>query len=538
MIRQAAWLLAALVVAVWAEASELATTPSRDSALLHASASMAEQLLSADSLAKTKYGLLRGAYTDGIHSFKGIAYGTDTSTRRFRAPLPVMPWDGVREAREFGPPCPQTSAIDPARISEDCLSLNVWTPGLADAKARPVLVYFHGGGYSHGTVDEPLYDGAALSSRGDVVVVTVHHRIGGFGFLYLGNIDGQRYADSGNAGMLDLVLALTWVRDNIAAFGGDPTRVTIFGQSGGGANCATLMAMPAARGLFHRVWTMSGQQVTGRTRAHADETARTVLATLQLPPKRVRELEDLPLATVLEAMRTGVWTPVVDGQSLPRDPFTPDAPAQSRQIPMVLGNTLNETTSLIGVADPSTFDLDWVGLPDKLGQHIAQFIGPISEGSIVERYRRWYPKASPSQVFFAVSTAARSWRGMLIESERRAAQGAPTWTYYVHWQSALDGGRWGAPHMIDIPLVFNHVAASPYTAGNAAAQQLAERMSDALLAFARTGDPNAEGLPRWPRFELKQRAAMIFDLPPSVALDPRRRERLLFAPVPYLQPGT
>ncbi len=512
-------------------ASEGLQRPSRASALLHTEEA-------GSVLVETRSGLLRGVESDGIHSFKGIPYGADTSNRRFRAPLPAPPWTGIRDAVEYGPACPQTSAIDPATISEDCLRLNVWTAGLEDTPKRPVLVYFHGGGYSHGAVSEPLYDGAALSRRGDVVVVTLHHRIGGFGFLYLADFDAERYAESGNAGMLDLVLALTWVRDNIATFGGDPASVTLFGQSGGGAKCATLMAMPAARGLFHRVWTMSGQQVTGRTRAHGRETAQAVLAALQLSPDRVREIETMPLTQVLQAMQGGVWTPVVDGKALPRDPFSPDAPAQSRHIPMVLGNTLQETTSLIGVADPTTFELDWIGLPDKLKQHIAQFMGPLSAEAIVEHYRRWYPRASPSELFFSITTAARSWRGMLIEAERRAEQGAPTWTYYVHWQSPLDGGRWGAPHMVDIPLLFNTVDASPYTAGDVSAQALADRMSDALLAFARTGDPNVRGLPQWPQFELAQRPAMIFDTETRVELDPRRRERLLFAPVAYLQPGT
>ncbi|HWS25805.1 MAG TPA: carboxylesterase family protein [Xanthomonadales bacterium] len=495
-------------------------------------------------LVTTQSGQLRGASQGGIYSFKGIPYGADTSIRRFRAPRAAPPWDGVLDAIEYGPACPQSSAVDRSMISEDCLRLNVWTPGLAGSTPRPVLVYFHGGGYSHGAVSEPLYDGSALSRRGDVVVVTLHHRIGGFGYLYLADYDGERYAESGNAGMLDLVLALSWVRDNIQAFGGDPSRVTIFGQSGGGAKCATLMAMPAARGLFQQVWTMSGQQVTGRTRAHGAETAQSVLAALKLPPERARALETLPLEQLLEAMRGGTWAPVVDGKVLPRDPFAPDAPAQSRRLPMVLGNTLQETTSLIGVADPSTFALDWSALPDKLGQHLAPFIGTLAPDAIVQRYRRWYPQSTPSQVFFAASTAARSWRGMLIESERRAQQGAPTWTYYVHWQSPLDDGRWGAPHMVDIPLLFNNVAASPYTTaaadGAAAnpAQELADYMGDALVAFARTGDPNAPGLPHWPQFDLRERAALIFDLPLKVVRDPRRRERLLFAPVPYLQPGT
>jgi para-nitrobenzyl esterase len=492
----------------------------------------------------TRSGRWRGALRDGIAAFRGIEYGDDTRLTRFQPPRPEPAWQGVRDALEPRPRCPQVWSEDAEAelnsMSEDCLSLNVWTPAVGEG-ARPVLVYFHGGGYANGSVNEPVYDGARLARRGDVVVVTVNHRLNGFGYLYLGDIDAERYADSGNVGQLDLLLALRWVQDNIANFGGDSQRVTVFGQSGGGAKIATLMAMPAARGLFHRAWTMSGQQITGRRLENAQSTAREVLQRLveMRPGDPAEVLEQASTRDLMQAMRGGTWTPVVDVRSLPRDPFSPDAPPQSADIPMVLGNTHDETTSLIGRADPAMFELEWDEVPAALRTHVAPFIGDLDPAEIVRQYRAWYPDYSPSQVFFSATTAARSWKGMVLASERRARQGAPTWIYYLHWPAPLEGGRWGAPHTLDIPLVFDTVAADDWTReGGAEAQRMADLMSEALIAFARSGDPNTPALPQWPRFELPERSAMIFELPPRVAQDDRRAERRLFKPIPYLQPGT
>ena len=518
-------------------------------ALLPAGVFAIESTLSPEGLpappapvAETLAGKVRGAREKDIFVFKGIPYGEDTARHRFQPPVPAEPWSGVRDALEFGPIAPQASATPPGGpVSEDCLRLNVWTPGLNDGGKRPVLVYFHGGAYNNGSVNNNVYDGARLCRRGDVVVVTVNHRLNGLGYLYLAELGGPEFADSGNVGQLDLILALQWVRDNIGRFGGDAGSVTIFGQSGGGAKCATLMAMPAARGLFHRVWTMSGQQLTGRTRVHATETAREVLRSLGLTADRVGELKTIPLERLMEALRAagGSWTPVVDGGALPRDPFSPDASALSAGIPLVMGNTHDETTALIGGGDPAVFALTWAALPAKLVEHGKKFIGNLAPENIVAAYRGFYPEATPSDVFFAATTAARSWKGFLLEAQRRAEQNvAPTYVYYVHWRSPLDGGKWKAPHAIDIPLVFDNVAESNYTAGAADAQPLASAMSEALVAFARTGDPNAPGLPPWPSFELRKRAAMIFDLPPRLEYDPRGNERRLFEPIPYVQPGT
>lgn len=490
-------------------------------------------------IAQTTAGKVRGTRTQGIAVFKGIPYGGDTALRRFQPPVPAPAWEGVRDALAFGPAAPQLGGGREGTTSEDCLRLNVWTPALRDGRKRPVLVYFHGGAYNNGSVNSDLYDGVRLCQRGDVVVVTVNHRLNGFGFLYLAEIAGAEFADSGNAGMLDLVLALQWVRDHSAEFGGDAGNVTIFGQSGGGAKCATLMAMPAARGLFHRVWTMSGQQLTGRTRAHATEDARRVLAALELPPERAKEITRLPTEKIAAALRgLNSWTPVMDGGALPRDPFSPDASPLSKDIPMVLGNTHDETRNLIGGSNAALFALTWEALPAAIERSVKQFIGDLPPEKIVSAYREFYPSYSPSDVFFAATTAARSWKGMILECDRRAAQGGPTWAYHVTWASPAEGGKWKAPHTIDIPLVFDNLAASNYTAGAADAAKVADTMATALLAFARRGDPNAPGVPAWPQFKIEERATMLFDATSRAQNDPRGAERRLFAPIIYVQPGT
>ncbi len=496
-------------------------------------------------IATTTAGKIRGYIDQGISAFKGIPYGDDTANHRFQAPVPPAAWTEVRDALEFAPMAPQAggrrTGLDSkpgTTMSEDCLHLNVWTSALRDGHKRPVLVYFHGGGYNNGSVNEDLYDGVHLCQRGDVVVVTVNHRLNGFGYLYLAELGGAEFADSGNAGQLDLILALRWVHDNIAEFGGDPASVTIFGQSGGGAKCATLMAMPAACGLFHRVWTMSGQQVTGRTREHATADARAVLKALDLTPERIAEIKTVPLEKLQAALRGGNWTPVVDGHALPRDPFSPDASPVSADIPMVLGNVHDETRNLIGASNAALFSLTWEALPGALAQNVKAFIGDLAPEKIVATYRELYPEYTASDVFFAATTAARSWKGMVLESERRTKQGGPSWVYYVNWPSPADGGKWKAPHTIDIPLTFDNPEQSNYTRGAAGAPHLADLVSDALIAFARTGNPNTPALPKWPRFDTDQRPTMLFDLPPHVDHDPRGAERKLFAPILYIQPGT
>jgi para-nitrobenzyl esterase len=414
-----------------------------------------------------------------------------------------------------------------------------------------VLLYIHGGAYNSGTVNSVLYDGTRLCRRGDAVVVTVNHRLNAFGFLYLAGVTNDPvYADSGNVGMLDLVLAFRWVTENIAEFGGDPGRVTIFGQSGGGAKCATLMAMPPAHGLFHRVMTMSGQQVTAAPEAIATARTKEFLTKLGIadvaPDKLRAALDAMPLEKLEEAARvSSAWLPVVDGRSLPRDPFSPDAPPISDGVPMILGNTHDETRGLIGGGQPALFSLTWGEVPAALQKSVGSYLGGVNPDSIVAKYREWYPQYTPSDVFFAATTAFRSWQGQVIEAERRAASPAQsrTWVYEMDWPSPVAGGRFGAPHTVDIPFFFDNLAVAPGMVGAgtddaARAQPLATTMSETLIAFGRKGDPNHSGLPKWPAYDLTHRATMIWNTPPRVVNDPRGKERELAAQTHYRQPGT
>lgn len=492
----------------------------------------------------TRSGKVRGELHHGVSVFRGIRYGADTMPRRFMPPVAPQPWTGVVDALEHGRASPQPGTDEPT--SEDCLFLNLWTPGVATAARRPVLVYIHGGAYASGSGSSPLYDGTRLAEHGDVVLVTLNHRLNAFGYLYLERIARtEALADSGNCGQLDLVLALEWIRDNIAAFGGDPGNVTLFGQSGGGAKIATLMAMPAAAGLFHRALTMSGQQVTASGPLNATARTRTLLAALQLPESRVQDLRTLPAERLLEAMQATdpiigrgrlYFGPVLDERTLRRHPFYPDAPPLAARLPMIVGNTRGETRNLIGRGDPATFDLGWDTLAERMSGELRVDIQPEL---VVATYRRLYPHYSPSDVFFAATTAARSWRGAIIELEARAAQPADTWAYQLDWPSPADGGRWGAFHGLDIPLLFGTLDADGSLTGQGPdAVALSRVMSDALLAFARSGNPNHDGLPEWRPYRLDRRSTMVFDLPQRLVDDPRGDERRLFEKVPFIQQGT
>jgi len=519
-------------------------------------------------VAKTRYGSISGTLEDGINVFKGVAYGADTAPVRFQAPLPPTPWTGVKACDAFTTRAPQLTpargpesinaapSLGPAGVtpagaaprvapeagvqSEDCLHLNVFTPGLRDHRKRPVLVYFHGGAYNNGSVNSPLYDGKRLCRRGDVVVVTVNHRLNAFGFLYLGAIDSKQYPDSGNVGMLDLVLALQWVRENIAEFGGDPSRVLIFGQSGGGAKCATLMAMPAAHGLFHRVMTMSGQQVKGASIEIASRRTEMMLGKLGVTQANLADLKTMPWEKIQAAASatSSDWLPVVDGVVLKRDPFTPDAPPLSEDVPMILGNTHDET------AVPVRGTLTWEDAPTALKNAVAIYLGPYSAEEVVAKYRTIYPDRSPIEIVIAAATAFRAWPGQVMEAERRASNSKSqprTWVYQMNWHRNAPGAR--AMHTIDIPFMFDNLAAAPGQIGTtpeeqAAAQPLADAMSGMLIHYAATGNPNHAGLPEWPAYNLKERNTMIWDTPPKVVSDPRGEERRYAAGSPYRQPGT
>lgn len=493
------------------------------------------------TIATTTAGRIRGTLDEGIHAFMGVPYGADTASRRFLPPVAPTPWIGVRETNAWGPAAPQPGLADRAQ-SEDCLHLNVWTPALRDNAKRPVLVWFHPGAFSSDTSNRPETDGARLSRRGDVVVVTVNHRLNVFGYLYLAEIAGPAFADSGNAGMLDLVLALEWVRDNASEFGGNPANVTIFGQSGGGAKCATLMGVPAAHGLFHRVMTMSGQQITASRTTTATTHTLQFLDALGLPRERAAELTTLPMEQLVTASRAPRYQgPVKDGRTLPRDPFDPDAPPLSASIPMILGNTHDETRSLIGRGDPALFGLTWETLLPVL-QANSPFMADMDRANVIAKYRQWYPDYTPADVFFAATTASRSWRGQVIEAERRASQpeaASRTWVYQFDWRTPVEDGRYGAHHGLDVPMVFDNVPLAPQMVGTGPdAQRVADQMSATVLALAKTGRPDNRSIPSWPTYDLTRRATLVVDATSKIVDDPRGNERRLFAQVPYVQPGT
>lgn len=485
---------------------------------------------------RCKAGAFQGTIEGGIRTFRGIRYGR---AERFRAPHPVPA--SAERADAFGPVCPQSSGRYGPQ-SEDCLFLNIWTAE-ADARARkPVMIYIHGGAYSSGSVTDPLNDGARLAGRGDAVVVTVNHRLNALGYLYLARLD-PRFSDSGNLGQLDLILALQWVRDNIAAFGGDPGRVMVFGQSGGGAKIATMMGMPAAEGLFHRAATMSGQQVTASGPLNATSRARAFLAELGIAEKALEALLTMPVEKLVEGLDATdpvlggsvYFGPVLDMKWLTRHPFWPDAHPQSRNIPMMLGNTRHETRAFIAPDSAKMHDLGWDNIAARIAPELR--IDVLPEWVVAE-YRARFPDWSPEQVFYDATTAGRSWRGQLIEAEERARAGAPAWVYQLDFGSRTDPRR-GAFHSLDIPLVFGTLSAEGSQTGTGPdARAASHAMQEAFVAFAKTGDPYHRGIPAWPRYTLDKRPTMIFDVRSHVENDPRKWQRELFARVPYIQPGT
>ncbi len=499
---------------------------------------------------ETNLGKVRGTTQNGVHAFKSVPYAASTAgENRFMPPKKREPWTGVRDAFELGLRSPQLSSAFHGQVppefesmdrnepmGEDCLVLNVWTPGVGRGGGkRPVMVWLHGGGYTSGSGGFICYDGTELARKHDVVAITVNHRLTVFGYLYLAGIGGEKYAKSSNMGMLDIVAGLEWVRDNIAAFGGDPGNVTIFGQSGGGGKVSTLMAMPSAHGLFHRAIVESGAAVKGVSRDAANKSAERYLAKLNLKPDQVDQLQNLSMDQLLAAtantnpMPGGpggfALAPVVDGTTLPNDPFDPVAPALSANIPLLIGTTETEVTFFPNqVLDPIN--------DEELHTRVKQTLQTASDEQVdqlVAAYKKGRPGASNTDLFLALASDATFRAGVVTEAERKAAQGkAPVYQYYVTWRSPVRDGKLRSFHTIEIPFVFDNVDDCKSMLGSGEDRYvLAEKFSGAWVAFARTGNPNHNSLPNWPRFDNTNRAVMVFNDECKVVDDPHGEEQRL-----------
>jgi para-nitrobenzyl esterase len=420
-------------------------------------------------------------------------------------------------------------------MDENCLVLNVWTPGVNDGGKRPVMFWCHGGAFIAGSGSSAWYEGTNLCRKGDVVVVTINHRLGAFGYLHLEDID-RRFASSGNAGMLDIVAALEWVRDNIARFGGDPGNVTIFGESGGGAKVSVLMAMPAARGLFHKAIIQSGPAVEMMSREDATATSKQVLAELGIDSKRVDELRRVPAIHLLNAQiavlkkinlmsfanrrRVG-FNPVIDGINLPAGPFAPAAPGTSSHVPLMIGTNKDEMTLFFALAP-------WMEGMDEadLRQRVRAFVSERGD-ALLERYKLARPYDSPRDLMMAIATDAGMRIPSLTIADRKVAlNDAPVFVYLFTWETPVLGGRLKSPHALEIPFVFDTLDTAPLTGDSPARFALADRMSRTWLAFVRTGNPNNDAIPQWPSYSISARPTMIFDNECHVVNDPYRQERL------------
>jgi para-nitrobenzyl esterase len=514
----------------------------------------ATQSQTGSPIVETDAGKLRGSSLDGVRAFKGIPYGAPTSgANRFMPPQPPAPWAGVREALAYRGHAPQLPGrperrpelrtilgpADTTQEGEDCLTLNVWTPGIDSAK-RPVMVWLHGGAFAYGSGNRAVTEGANLARRGDVVVVNVNHRLNIFGFLHLADLSGERYAHSGNAGTLDLVAALEWVRDNIAGFGGDPRNVTIFGESGGGGKVSVLLAMPAVRGLFHRAVIQSGATIRVSTRERGNALAEAVLQELGFGAGECDRLQNVPaerLAAVIApaSRRVGPralplldrydFGPVVDGSDLPTQPFDPAAPAISDDIPLLIGGTREESGFFLADDD----EVWHRRLTEESLRARIEAVAGADAGRVLDLYRTMYPEASREDRLISALTASNFWIRTVLLAERKAARNkAPVYVYSLDWQSPACGGRLKAHHAMDLAFVFDTTDVPDTTKGAAGAAELAAIVSGTWATFARTGSPENSALPRWPAYIPDERATMILDGECRLVPDPDRDARLLW----------
>lgn len=521
----------------------------------------------AHTVVEISSGKLRGYRRNGIYIFKGIPYGASTSgPRRFMAPARPEPWTGIRNALQYGRVCPNrdvahfstdghnlASSDEDAYVlhrganasvmGEDCLRLNVWTPEINGRGKRPVMVFLHGGGYTSGNAHELLaYDGENLARNHDAVVVSHNHRLNVFGYLNLQNIEGEAFADSANVGLLDLVAALEWVRENIASFGGDPGCVTVFGQSGGGGKVLALMTMPSAKGLFHRAIVQSGPYLKALSPDYSHRVAELVLEELGLTKAQASELQNVSVdrlhAAGMDAISKmpdhsehslrreyGVygWGPTVDGRILPQHFFVPGAPLVSASVPMMTGTNLHEFIN--GLDRPDAYAMT----PAQMEQLVQQGLGGDVR-PIIDAYRSEYPRAKPFDLYATIAASSLRY-GSFEQARRKTALGAaPAYAYIYSWRTPTLDDRPGPFHAAELALVFdNGEICDHYSALAPDAIALSRQMSAAWVQFARTGNPNHAGLLHWPAYTSAERAVMEFNTQSQVRFDPEGKALRLIA---------
>jgi para-nitrobenzyl esterase len=508
------------------------------------------------AIADTQYGKVQGFMLGGIYHFRGIPYGADTSgANRFMPPQKPAPWEGTLPAVWWGDSAPQimdgrydnlwSSYADHWNyddVSEDCLRLNVWTPALNDGGRRPVMVWLHGGGYTNGNaIEQDGYMGESLSRKGNIVFVSINHRLGPIGFSDLSGVGGEKYAHSGNVGALDMVAALEWVRDNIAHFGGDPGNVTIMGQSGGGAKVCTLMGMPAAKGLIHKGVPLSGSTLQGMDQNSSREIGAYILKEAGLQPSEVDKLQQMPwkeyLLLATSASRKysqdkgltgfrGGFQPVADGIHIPKSPYFSEANGLSADVPMLICSTFHEwaASRTNPQMERMTKEEAIASLRERAG-----FGGGLGDRApaVYDGYSRAFPNATPFEIVTLVSSNRK---GVVDTATAKAGQPAPVYVAWFGWQPPMFNGRMRSFHCLDICFWYaNTDLMLTHTGGGRRPRMLSEKMSASLLNFMRTGDPNSGGLPEWPVFTPENGETMVLDDESLVMNDPDRQGRMLLA---------
>jgi para-nitrobenzyl esterase len=488
------------------------------------------------AIAETRSGKVEGVERDGVLVFKGIPYAAPpVGARRWRAPVREEAWDGVRDATRFSAQCAQGAFAmnamfggEEPEISEDGLYLNVWTPACDDAR-RPVMIWIHGGAFVFGAGDTPWYDGTRFARDGDIVLVTINYRLGPFGFLHLGDLFGSEFEGSGNAGILDQVAALEWVRDSIAGFGGDPDRVTVFGESAGGGSVGTLLGLPAAQGLFRSAIPQSGASSWWGTREQATTVATAMIDTLGVAPGDTDALRSVSMQSLIDAA-TAVGTaalsrglafqPVVDGTALPRPPLESIEAGNAAGVHLLTGTNRHEAT-LFNLLDPSLTALEVDGVVKRVQNW---YTGDAA--ALVETYRRDRPGVSGLDLWTEVGTDA-VFRMPAIRLAEAQSTHAPVWMYLFTWESPQFGGALRSTHALEIPFMFDNLdhGAELFTGTAQNRQDLADAMHKSWVAFGHDRNPNHDGIPTWPQYDVERRATMSFDIDSEVVDDPLGTER-------------